>query len=53
MVAAFPLDSIKAGNAVVFTYAPFAAPLDGFRIIPARREVQRVAISDGDVLKWK
>jgi carboxypeptidase family protein len=53
IVAAFPMDAITAGNAILFTYSTSAYAADGFDAITVKHAQRRVVISEKDLRKWK
>lgn len=51
-LAAFPVDTIRAGHTIVFTYSTSAASRE-HRIMTVKPDVRRVLVDDADVQKWK
>lgn len=52
-IAVFPLDAIRPGSTILFTYSTNASLRDGWRGISVGREVRRVVIGDDDVKNWR
>jgi hypothetical protein len=52
VIAAFPVDTIRAGNTIVFTYSSRAVSRE-HGAMTVKPDVRRVVIDDADVEKWK
>lgn len=52
-IAAFPMNAIKAGNTIVFTYDSTAVARDSFEWIGVNREVRRMKIGAAQERKWR
>jgi hypothetical protein len=52
-VAAFPMDAIAAGNAIVFTYSPSAFPRGSLRGTKVEPQIRRVVIRESDLRQWR
>jgi hypothetical protein len=51
-VAAFPVETLRAGNTIVFTYSSTASSRE-HRTMTVKADVRRVVIDEADVQKWR